>query len=136
MNDTIKIEDALKAVLDEALVQGFHVFVTRPTGAAATRFAYVCRDLDGPFAVVNAPQFFGPPSIQAPIKPSRKYGSSVQVNYDGTIADALRALEQVCASENVTVLYSGLPAPVVPNHRARSITSWPGGADRFVDLAA
>ena len=138
MNHTIKTNTVITPILEEALAQGLHVFVPKPRYAEAADFAFVCRELDGPYASVGASSYrFGPAVISIPIKPSRQYGSGVLAAHDGTVADAMRALHHVFNSENVTVLFSGQPAPVVPNHGRARIDSWPGGgANTFVEMAA
>jgi len=134
----IIIDETIAPYLEAAAQEGFRVFVLKPDEVRpdAAQFAYVALDVDGSFATINVASLrIEPVFLSVPIAPSRKFGSSVGLEYDGTVLGALRSLRSACESRTVAVRYMGLPAPVVPNYGFKSITKWPtGGVDRFVEL--
>jgi hypothetical protein len=136
-----QVRDSILPILDEALNEGFQVFVLRPSDVRIDPigFAYVCLDTEGSFAVVNAGHnLFEEPSLTAPIKPNREYGSGVLVDYDGTTYGAIESLRAVCRSKDVTVRFMGRNrdglGPTVLNFGRQVLDRWPGGPDRFVEL--
>ena len=141
MNLRDHIAPEILPILDTAVAQGFSVFVLRPDKKmrrSPIGFAHVCLDLDGSFGTVSGTcNRFDVPTLGAPIRPDRRFGSSVLVDYDGTPEDAVRALREVCESPTIPVRFVGKPAPVEKNHGYKALASWPvGGAGRFVEFTA
>jgi hypothetical protein len=133
-----RIKDDILPILDEALSQGFRVFVLKAGGLrrAPVSFAYVCLDTDGSFAVVNSGHHrLNKAELAAPIKPNTTYGSSVLVDYSGTVHGAMQALRRTCEQASVTVRFqSGDSAPVVPNYGRKVLDKFPGGPGSFLEL--
>lgn len=134
-----RIKSDIQPILEEALAQGFRVFVLKAgVRSAPASFAYVCLDIDGSFAVVRSGHYrLNKAELAAPIKPDIAHGSSVLVDYDGTVTDAVRSLRRICKSDVVVVRFMGNnPAPVVPNYGCKVLDKFPGGRDRFLELPA
>ena len=138
MNLRDHITPEILPILDAAVAQSFTVFVLRPNKIRnrSIGFAYVCLDVDGSFGIVNGSHnLFEKPTLGAPIKPDRSFGSAVLVDYSGTPADAVRALREVCESPTIPVRFVGIPAPVVKNYGRKTLSRWPGcGAGHFVEF--
>lgn len=138
MTTRTRVKPDLLPILDEALAQGFRVFIPAAPGVRRTPagFAYVCLDTEGSFAMVNSGQTsFDPIKLAAPITPDRAHGSSVLVDYDGTVDGAVRTLQGICKSDVVVVRFMGnSPAPVVPNYGRTALDKFPGGIQSFLEL--
>ncbi|MCB5280486.1 hypothetical protein [Arthrobacter sp. ES1] len=138
MTTRSRVKPDILPILEEALAQGFRVFIPNAPGVRRTPagFAYVCLDTDGSFALVNGGQTsFDPVRLSAPITPDRTYGSSVLIDYDGTVDGAVRTLQRICKSDVVVVRFMGNdPAPVVPNYGRKGLDKFPGGIRSFVEL--
>lgn len=134
--DSVRLDASIAPLVHAALDAGLRVYaLARDTRARG--FVYVANTHNGSFASIcrhDFPLLGGLASLSALIKPSREYGSSVAVDYDGTLSDAVRKLREVCHRPNVTVRFCGSPAPVVPNRGYAAIESWPGGVDAFIEL--
>lgn len=140
MNLRDQITPEILPILDAAIDQGFRVFVLRPEGRPQRLigFAHVCLDVDGSFGIVSGSHnSFEEPTLGAPIKPDRTFGSSVRVDYSGYEADAIRALREVYESPTIPVRFVGLPAPRVKNYGFKALSCWPGGGAKcFVEYTA
>lgn len=138
MTNRTLVKPDLLPILEEALAQGFRVFAPTPLGVrrVPSGFAYVCLDTEGSFALVNSGQTsFDSVRIAAPIQPESAYGSSVLVDYDGTVDGAVRTLHRICKSDVVVVRFMGNnPAPVVPNYGRDVLDRFPGGSRSFIEL--
>lgn len=151
MNIRSLIQPEIVTILDEALAQGFRVFVPVPrsaprglgrvTSPAPLRFAHVCLDLEGSFATIcGTSNYFDVPTLGAPITPGPVHGSSVLIDYVDTAdvaesaTNAVAALRRVCESSDVLVRFSGQPAPVVPNYGKKVVSTGRGGAGRFTEV--
>lgn len=121
------VDEKILPYVEAASKDGFTVYVVTPRYGKAG-FVTVCLDKDGSYAHIQVPTHsWDPVSLDAPIKPSRDYGSSVLVDYDGTVEDALKSLRTVCQSPNVTVRFvakRGQAAPIVPNYGPASVGKW------------
>lgn len=138
MTTRSRVKPDILPILEEALARGFRVFI--PTAPGVRRlpagFAYVCLDTEGSFAMVNSGQTsFDPVRLAAPITPDRAHGSSVLIDYDGTLDGAVRTLHRICKSDVVVVRFIGNnPAPVVPNYGRKALDKFPGGIQSFLEL--
>ncbi|MFJ2662577.1 hypothetical protein [Arthrobacter koreensis] len=134
------ITEQITPITEAAIASGFRVFVTKPDQLHPTpaNFAYVCRDIDGPFAVINgSSNRLETPSLAAPVRPHRNYGTAVLADYDESVTDAVRALNDICAAERVTVRFMGRnAAPVVPNYGRAVLERFSGGPAAFIELIA
>lgn len=128
--DPVRIDPKIAAHIDAALAAGFTVYAsrneTRPTG-----HVYVCRDIEGPFALIQVPTYtWDAVELDVPIIPHKDYGSSVKVDHDGTPAGAVAALEKACAEPMVTVRFMTRQyitqhgVPRVPNAGSKVITKY------------
>ena len=128
-----KIETSIVPIVKAALEAGFKAFTLKDEGPRAIGFVYVCLDEAGSFATIQRPtNSWEDTSLDVPIKPSREYGSSVLVDYDGTPEGAVKALRAACESPTVTVRFvakRGQAAPVVPNYGRAAIDKWRGGVE-------
>lgn len=135
MNSRNNINDAILPILDEALAQGFRVFVPRTSAQRPHKpinFAFVCQEFDGSFVIVNAGYNKGErPTLNTPVRPSRDYGSSVLVDHP---TGYITAITQACANRMVAVRWDKVPAPLVRNYGNMCLLNWPGGIHRFVEL--
>lgn len=138
MTTRTRVKPELLPILDEALAQGFRVFIPCAPGVRRTPagFAYVCLDTEGSFAMVNSGQTsFDTVKLAAPITPDKAHGSSVLIDYDGTVDGAVRTLRRICNSGVVVVRFMGNnPAPVVPNYGRKALDKFPGGIRSFMEL--
>jgi len=135
----MKLDPIILPIVTAALEAGFTAYAPKETTLQrAAGFVYVCLDTDGPYAAVQVPTHrWEDASLDVPIKPSREYGSSVLVDYDGTVSGAVESLRKACQEPNVTVRFvakRGQAAPVVPNYGRKVIETWPGGPERFQQL--
>lgn len=124
------INPTLVEPLKLALTEGFRAFVVTPSENTPRRidFIYLCLDIEGSFVLLEAaPTRVEPFGLSAPITPSREYGSSVLVDYDGSNTDAIRAMREVCQNPNVAVRFMANTAPVVPNRGKKSLEKWHNG---------
>lgn len=127
---TVELDEKIRPIVEAAFAAGFHVYVPKPflpNDPRPAGYAYVALDPEGPFATVQRPTHnWDPAHLDVPIAPSREYGSSVLVDWDGeTIESALEALRKACESPKVTVRFvakRGQAAPVVPNHGIKALT--------------
>lgn len=122
-----QLHESIAPIAELALRSGLRVAAVAPRNAAPVGFFYVFDRDNGNAAVVNRASFsaFDPPTVSAPIKPNRDYGSGVLVDYDGSVPDALRALRETIASDTVTVRFMpGGVRPVVKNHGIANV--WRG----------
>lgn len=131
-----QIDTSIQPILIEALSQGFRAFIVTPDEKLPrrARFAYLCLDMDNSFALVEAPATrLELPTLSAPIHPNRDYGSSVLVDYDGSVEDAVAQLRATCVSETVTVRFMKDSHPVVANRGKKSMALW---RDNITELTA
>jgi hypothetical protein len=131
-----KLHETIAPIATAALEAGFTVFAPKETTLQrAAGFVYVCLDTNGSFAAIEVPTHpWDGAQLSAPIKPSRDYGSSVAVDFNGTTEGAIQSLRKVCESPTVTVRFvakRGQAAPIVPNYGRKTIDTWPGGPERF-----
>lgn len=135
----MKLDPKILPIVTAAIEAGFTAYAPKETTLQrAAGFVYVCLANDGPFATVQVPSHpWEDAGLDVPIKPSREYGSSVLVDYDGTVTGAVEALSKACQQPNVTVRFVAKPghaAPVVPNYGRKVIETWPGGPERFTTV--
>lgn len=133
-----QIDTSIQPILIEALSQGFRAFIVTPDEKLPrrARFAYLCLDMDNSFALVEAPATrLELPTLSAPIHPNRDYGSSVLVDYNGSVEDAVAQLRATCLSETVVVRFMKNSTPVVANRGKKSLESWRAGVTELtVDM--
>jgi hypothetical protein len=138
--NTPVIDEKIAPIVSAAVAAGFTAYVPNSYAPRPAKFVYVCLDTSGSYASIQCPTYiFEPAHLDAPIKPSREYGSGVLVDYDGTPEDAVRALRAVCESPTVTVRFiakRGAPAPVVPNRGPDTIANWGDGYFSVIHPAA
>lgn len=131
----------LQPILREALSQGFRAFIVTPIKdwERPADFVYLCLDMEGSFALIQRPNTrVEPPTLSVPIQPNRDYGSTVLVDYDGSVDDAVDQLRAACGRESVTVRFMRNETPQVPNRGKRTLQGWNSGvteitADMFTD---
>lgn len=138
MTIPVPIKADILPILAASLADGFRAFVLRPgpvyMGPAG--FAYICRDIEGPFAVVNGScNALEPPTLAAPIRPDRRYGTGVLADFDGTVADAVSTLRRICETPMVSVRFVTPPA-LTPNLGRRVFEGFPYNEANFVELTA
>ena len=130
------ISDQILPFVEGALAGGLRVFVPKQDQACVSPvgFAYVCKDIDGGFATINAAcNRIEPTYLTAPVKPHRDHGSAVLVDYDDTVAGAVEALAATCASDRVVTRFVKNPA-LVANYGRRVLDNWPSSPDAFVEV--
>ncbi|UOK18410.1 hypothetical protein SEA_BRUHMOMENT_94 [Arthrobacter phage BruhMoment] len=122
--------------VDAALAAGFTAYALPTDTPRPAGFVAVCLDEDGPWAHIQVPtNNWDPVQLDVPIRPHKDYGSGVHVDHDGTPEDAVRALQQACSENLVTVRFMTRQyidkhgVPKVPNHGRKCIERWPGGAE-------
>lgn len=133
---TAMLNERLQEIVTAALDAGFKVFAhkgdRRPAG-----FVFACLDPEGSFVTVGVPTHsWEDVQISAPVQPSKVWGSSVAVDYDGTAEGAIRAMRKVCDSPTVVPRFVKAAPATVPNHGNKTMTSWPGGVESFAEVVA
>ena len=132
------ISDQILHFVEGALAGGLRVFVLKQDGhcVSPVRFAYVCQDIDGGFAIINAAcNRIEPTYLTVPVTPHRDHGNEVLVDYDGTVAGAVEALAATCASDRVVTRFVKNPA-LMANYGRRVLDNWPSSPDAFVEVTA
>lgn len=126
--------------VEAAIQDGFRAFVLKPAPllCSPVGFVYVCLDIDGSFATINAScNALEPVTLTAPIEPQRDYGTAVLVDYDETIPGAVQALREVCSVDGVVVRFmKNNAAPVVSNYGSRTMDRFHGGRTSFIEVTA
>lgn len=128
----------LKAIVDEAIAQGFRVFV--PTRAAHAGepigTARLCLDIEGSFAQVGTWRLFGyEPLLSAPVEPRRAYdfAGMEALESDDSLQGRISALTTACLSDTVTLRYFNVD---VPNYGKKCLLPDADAPEGFVELAA
>lgn len=136
ISPTPRLDPIILPIVTAALDAGFHIYAPKKTDRRPSGFVCVALDPAGSYAHIQKPTHpWDGPQLDAPIKPSRDYGSAVGIDFDGTTEGAIAALRKVCESPTVTVRFvgkRGQAAPVVPNHGRKTIWS----EDSFEELTS
>lgn len=139
--DQVRIDPKIAAHVDAALAAGFTIYAQPGRDRRPVGHVYVCKELDGPFALIQVPTHsFDPVVVDVPIEPSKDYGSAVLVDHDGTPAGVVAALETACAEPTVTVRFMTRQyiqrhgVPRVRNYGVKTITKYGGSMDDVVQL--
>ena len=137
----IHIDPKIAAHIDAALAAGFTVYAQPGRDPRSVGHVYVCKEWDGPFALIQVPTHtFDPVVVDVPIEPHKDYGSAVLVDHDGTPAGAVAALEKACTEPMVTVRFMTRQylqkhgTPRVPNYGNKTITKYGRTLDAMVKL--
>lgn len=142
MTEQVRIDPKIANHVDAALADGFTIYAPPSQGLRPVGHVYVCKDWDGPFALIQVPtHVFEPVHVDVPIEPNKEYGSGVLVDHDGTPGGVVRALRKACAEPMVSVRFmtqryiNAHGVPVVPNYGNKVITKYSTyTADKVVAL--
>lgn len=136
MTEQVRIDPQLAPHVDAALAAGFTIYARNGMDPRPVGHVYVCKDIDGPFALIQVPSFiFEPVHVDVPIKPNKDYGSAVLVDHDGTPEGVVKALTKACNEPMVTVRFmtrryiAEHGVPVVPNYGNKVITKYGRGME-------
>lgn len=131
MTEQVRIDPKIANHVDAALAAGFTIYAQAGRTLAPVGHVYVCKDWDGPFAILQIPShIFDPVMLDVPIQPHQMYGSAVLVDHDGTPEGVVKALEKACAEPMVSVRFMARAyvnahgVPVVPNYGNKTITRY------------
>lgn len=128
------LDSSLREIVSAALDAGFRVFAHKREFRGLTGFVFACLDMGGSFVTVGIPTHrWDETQISAPITPNKVSGSSVLVDYDGTVSGAVAAMRTVCESPTVRTRFVKNPE-TVPNYGNKCLSKWPGGADMFAEI--
>lgn len=109
----------LKIIVDEALAQGFRVFVPKePIHGPTIHRAKVCLDFDGSFAEVATFRSLGyKPMLTVPHGPLKnpEWGNCEGIECEPGLAGVMEALRTACLSPTVTWKWGGRTR-ILPNH--------------------
>jgi hypothetical protein len=139
--EQVRIDPKIAAHVDAALAAGFTVYAEPGRDPRPVGHVYVCKKLDGPFALIQVPTHnFDPVVIDLPVEPHKDWGSGVVVDYDGTPEGGVAALTVACSTPMVTVRFMTRQyvakhgTPRVPNHGSKVITKYGRSMDDVVKL--
>lgn len=141
MTEQVRIDPKIAAHVDAALAAGFTIYAQPGRDPRPVGHVYVCKELDGPFALIQVPTMaLDPVFLDVPVEPHKDWGSGVMVDHDGTPAGAVAALEQACSEPMVTVRFMTKQylakhgTPRVPNYGSKVITKYGRTMDDVVKL--
>jgi hypothetical protein len=107
----------LKTIVDEALSQGFRVFVPKePIHGPTIHIARVCLDFESSFAEVATLRLLGyEPMLSVPTGPLKnpEWGDREGVEHEHGLPGVMEALRTACLSSTVTKKWDGR---TFPNH--------------------
>lgn len=141
MTEQVRIDPKIAAHIDAALAAGFTIYARQGRDPRPVGHVYVCKEWDGPFALIQVPTHtWDPVNVDVPIEPHKDYGSSVLVDHDGTPAGVVAALEKACTEPTVTVRFMSRQYVAkhgvvrVPNYGNNAVTKYGRSADDVVTL--
>lgn len=126
----IKLHDIVTAALEK----GFKVYAPHNETVRKAGFVVIYLEDNGPATILGvATHNWDLPTLSAPVKPNKVFGSGVTVDYGGTVPGALRAIQDTCESPMVVPRFVG-NVPAVPNYGPHYLDKWPGGRERFAQV--